>query len=281
MLNKKGLHVETTVVLILFLLVVVFLGVAQSNIFKTTTSAVDREACADSIIFKARSKLGLISSPVDIKCNTNKIEIKTKNLDEIKKTIAEEFALCAKQFHIGQIDFLSELDFHPGKDVFCFICSNIEFSEEVKEKHPKIEIREYLNTEKIINGKTVAHFISNDPEFKFTGEQVASIDTSKNLYALFYALKYNTWGEKIGWSTATAGGVTIAFSITGGTFGLLGGLPGAISGAVLGAKIGAVVGTIAGIGEIATDTGVKPEYLPGFLLVSGEGVEKECTELIA
>ena len=287
LLNKKGLTRETIVILIVFLIVFGFVGLAISNVLKESGSAVDRTLCLQSVTDKARYKLGIIQAPTELNCKTNNIKIEKPNLNEIKETIAAEFALCARQFGADlekYPDFLSDKDFSLGKDVFCLPCSKIKFSEKVNQEYPKIEIRDYLNTEKIImlKGRTVAQYILKDDDAKFSEKEVGDIDTSQNLYVLFYGLKYNTWGQRIGWSTITAGGgTTIVFSIVGGAFGLIGGVPGAITGAIGGAKIGAVVGTILGVGEIATNTGVKPEYLEGFLLVSGESISEQCTELIA
>jgi len=69
----------------------------------------------------------------EINCKTNTLVIEDTDPKVIMRTVAEEAYWCWWQFKEGQADFQSlGIDETP----WCFICTNIDFSNRVKEKYP-------------------------------------------------------------------------------------------------------------------------------------------------
>ena len=99
---------------------------------------------------------------------------------------------CWKQFGKGKIDFLDDYDFGTS-DNYCFICTQIKFSEDIKNK--KItDFAKYLDETKIyLENITYTEYFTESKNAKFSGvPELASLNevpTSEDLYILFLAKK--------------------------------------------------------------------------------------------
>ena len=94
------------------------------------SKGADRNACRNSVVLKAfnPTKIG------ELNCRTNYVEINTLDQQEIMRKVAEEAYWCWWQFKEGEADFKSLGGFEGP--VWCFLCSDIQFSDNVKEKYP-------------------------------------------------------------------------------------------------------------------------------------------------
>jgi len=113
-----------------------------SEIFKIGGDSVDREACRNSVLLKERSKV--LGEPLisDVRCETNLVEVDSTDQDIVFHEITNEMYDCWYQFGEGKRDFLSDYDF-AGSNEWCFVCSRIDFSEDVKEEYPKINMDDF------------------------------------------------------------------------------------------------------------------------------------------
>jgi len=148
--DKKGAMMETVVKAIPVILIgAILLGVVLVGVFYFTKSSVDREACRDSVLLKARSKVLGETLFDQIQCEIDNVEVKATGEDEIYGEIAGEMYDCWYQFGEGKVDFLDNYDAWQG-DNWCFVCSKISFDEEVQEEHDELDgLYDFLSTKTI------------------------------------------------------------------------------------------------------------------------------------
>ncbi len=136
MVNKKGVS-YTVVALIVALAVGIVLLLFTSGFASILTKGADRNSCRDSVVIKAFNPI----KTGELNCRTNYISISTLDQKEIMQTVAEEAYWCWWQFKEGEADFLEldkkEIWVKGGINSWCFICSDISFSDKVKEKYPQ------------------------------------------------------------------------------------------------------------------------------------------------
>jgi hypothetical protein len=150
-LDKKGEMMRVIVVAIPVIIVAGILFFATTTILQIGEDSVNREACRDSVLLKERSKI-LGNTLIDnVVCETNLIEIKSTDKNEIYGEITNEMYDCWYQFGEGKRDFLDNNDF-MGSDEWCFVCSRIDFDEDVKDKYSELsmgEFNDFLKTENL------------------------------------------------------------------------------------------------------------------------------------
>ncbi|MBT6734734.1 hypothetical protein HOA69_00005, partial [Candidatus Woesearchaeota archaeon] len=109
-LDKKGEMMRVIVVAIPVIIVAGILFFATTTILQIGEDSVNREACRDSVLLKERSKI-LGNTLIDnVVCETNLIEIKSTDKNEIYGEITNEMYDCWYQFGEGKRDFLDNND---------------------------------------------------------------------------------------------------------------------------------------------------------------------------
>ncbi len=178
--------VVTAIVVIIAGAILLFAAKLIADIGK---ESVDREACRNSVLLKERSKV--LGKPLigDITCETNFVEVDDTGLDEIKSIVTNEAYDCWYQFGEGERDFLSDYDAWKG-DNWCFVCSRIDYSEDVQKEVSGYELVGYWAENKI-PGKSLTFFdylygedVSYTPETDYM-----NLPTDEPTYVVFFADK--------------------------------------------------------------------------------------------
>nr|MBA4405380.1 hypothetical protein [Nanoarchaeum sp.] len=190
--GKKGLESNIVVAIIIIVSAVILL-IAVKLITDIGNDAVDREACRTSVLLKEKSKLLGTNPLVDkLNCETNLVDVNSKDEIEIKKIISEEMYDCWYQFDEGKRDFLDTWDFGKG-DNYCFVCSRIDFSKETQEEISSFgDLSTYLNTQAIpLKGQTTffEYFYGDDYNPASYQSIEENYPTNKPMYVVFFADK--------------------------------------------------------------------------------------------
>jgi len=269
--NKKGMDMRIIVTAIIVIIAAGILLYGTKLLADIGKDSVDREACRDSVLLKARTKL--LGNPIagDIHCKTNTIEIDAKDSYESNSIIANEMYDCWYQFVEGDADFLDDHDWGKG-DNWCFVCSRIEFSDETQKDVSQINgLFDFLRTEPLpfTGQKTYFEYIykdaSNDVAPQNFGE---TFDTSKPVYVVFFGDKRFEW---------VSGDTQDILTIAGQTLGTL--WAGAKIGGLWGSKgglWGVVIGTVGGI--VYNKASVKTGYVSGLYVGSDDTVIQRCRQ---
>ena len=277
-LNKRGIALETIVKAIPVILMAGILLFIVVQYIEFGSSAVDREACKDSVLLKERSKI--LGKPLlkDVNCKTNSIEIKSSDENEVSKLISEEMYDCWYQFGEGKRDFLDDWDPWKG-DNWCFVCSRIDYNEDTQKKVPQLHLNNYLATQKIPFTEDLTffeYFYGKDSTLNHVPDTI--LDTSSPTYILFFADKRlnKEWLIDPTKLDSTDGAFLGGGCVGAGTAGALVGtvIPGV--GNVVGAVVGCVGGTIiAGTYEIIFR---KTNYISGLYVGSSEEMIEACNQ---
>ena len=181
-------------------------------IFGETSSSASREVCRDSVLLKARSNI--IGKPLvdDINCKTDNVEIESSDTAEIYSEIAGEMYDCWYQFGAHEQDFLDNFDFGLG-DNWCFICSRIDFEENVRNDIAEIDVDEfnnYLATETIpLKGdQTFYNYFYDDVDIELQESNSAWL-TDEPLYVAFFGDKREEFNTAF-WTEAGVGALGLA-----------------------------------------------------------------------
>ena len=154
MKNKKGelttKQLVTMIILIVSFVIVLFL-LFRLNLGETS----NKEICRNSVVLKSQS--ALISGSLNCRTNylcisgggdceeipvTSKIEVNSKNSEEIMKSLADEMSDCWWVFGEGKVDYADAGSFER---LVCSICSIVEFDEKVNEETSEISYLEFYD----------------------------------------------------------------------------------------------------------------------------------------
>jgi len=251
-----------------------------TNILGGAGEIADRETCRTSVLMKAQTKIMGESLYENINCKTEVHEVKSTNEEEIYKFIAYRMYDCWYQFAEGEKDFLGNLDI-GNSDEWCWICSRIDFDENVQKKYPEIKMEDfhnYLKTESLPleEESTFYEYFYGETPGKIEGnmDNPSLIwKTDDPLYVSFLAdhnRKYDTafWVELAtgaGMVVLCAGSIMAAIGTLGG-----GGIT-AGSAAVICAK----ATTVAAV-SFTMMAGVKGDYLMGLDVSSAKDTTSWC-----
>lgn len=186
---KKG-AISVLTVIIISLIGLLVMGYSLKSIAEVMQGATDKKMCKQSVELKASAKIlerDYMDVPIRCKSNYELIENK-KELDKIGEIITNDFYDCWDQFGRGEVDFLNaQREFIEWQgplstyDTYCFICTKIIFSEELKGLK-LTGIKEAINQNQLINNI-------------FPEDQINKLESSivnKPIYIAFVAVK----GEK-------------------------------------------------------------------------------------
>lgn len=287
-LNKKA-AISIEFIMILIILVVSFAVILLFYYAFDWKGEIDKEACHQSVIYKATVPNMFEQKVVEIplNCKTEKIcisdssrkgacdseyagekyqTIDLKETDEIKrneeinKIIAEKLYECWWMMGQGKVQLYSR-NFLEKKT--CVICTRIVFDKELKiEKVPGLLT--YLKNNKIPNSQlTYWQFLENSNSNNIYGlNKSTDVITTKPHAIVFAEVDADAWKK---WTTrgiGTAGGA-VAGAYVGGIIGSI--VPG--PGNVIGAGVGGIIGFL-GTGEISNkidDFFHKDKILPAWL----------------
>lgn len=245
--GKKGLE-SSIIVAIIIIISGVILLFAVKAIANIGNDAVDREACRTSVLLKEKSKL-LGTNPLitDLNCETNLVDVNSKDEVEIKKIIVNEMYDCWYQFGEGKRDFLDNYDFGRG-DNYCFVCSRIDFSEKTQNEVPQItNLMSYLSNEQLPlhTQETFFDYLYGKDSYVKPTEDESIFSTKTPLYIVFFADKrLDAWDN-----VQQEGKVAIAATILGAIGGCIaGGIGGTLALPIIGTTVGCVAGAKLGIG---------------------------------
>ena len=270
-LNKRGIALETIVKAIPVILMAGILLFIVVQYIEFGSSAVDREACKDSVLLKERSKT--LGRPLigDVNCKTHTIEIEQKDPYDVKSEIAGEMYDCWKQFGEGEVDFLNDNDFGRG-DNWCFVCSRIDFSEDTQKEVPEIEnFFDFLKTEAIpldSENRDFFTYIYGDVSNDVTPQDYNhDYSTEDPFYIVFFGDKRFDIipSEDKDW-------LSIVTHIGGAIW--TGAKVGAMTGAKLGGVKGAAIGAVAGI--VFHYSGTKTKYVSGLYVGPSSEMIERC-----
>jgi hypothetical protein len=187
---------------VLFMLVFIFLFAFITGLGKTALDVADNSNCKSTVFLAAKTGGLWRGDPID--CPTNFVEfknVKSRNIDDVKKRIAEGTADCWDKFGEGKLQLFPHEATFPergGGDIveYCNVCEVYEF-----DNVPQIEhFGEYLSEEKVPQRfddeqRTYLEYLSNVAvreekvsEYE-SGLKEIDIDTSKPYMSLFVYTK--------------------------------------------------------------------------------------------
>ncbi|MCD4759979.1 hypothetical protein K8R33_03755 [archaeon] len=281
-MDKKGMTMWTIVGLLIVLISGVVLLWVTGAFANLGSDSLDREACRNSVLLRAQTKI-LGNSPfgMDFDCETNLVEIDSKDEDEIYETIAGEMYDCWYQFAEGEKDFMPDWDLWKG-DNWCFVCSRIDFSEDIKKEInniPLSDFNDFLATERIPLGskRTFYEYFYKVDSSGYMGYSTdSSVDLNDSLYVVFFADKRaDLW--KNFWETPDTTEIVLGVgSCVGGAY--IGGAIGSVVLPVAGTAVGGVIGCAGGliIDVFAETLARKTDYVSYLYVGSAEEVAGAC-----
>jgi hypothetical protein len=244
--GKKGALVTYTII---GAILVIIAAAILFMIYNKVPKNYDKDACHNSVLLRNNAFLrgdiipGVNTEIIPLQCKTEEVKINDADQETIKRTIADSMYDCWWMLGEGKINFFAR---KLTRSSYCVICSTIDFSDNVKERYPKIEnFDSYLINNKIpLHNETYMQY--------FTGKEIhagdqnlaqqgsVNIDTSKS-YAVIYSLvKRDKLLEVVG-GIAGELGVGLGVSAAAGAIGITIGTGGIVLVAAIGLVAGAVV----------------------------------------
>lgn len=234
-MKKKGIEATVLVEIILGLMILAIMGYFVYGYSKTTSDLSGKAAVQAWVLETGKKQeiaqytLSDIGRPPVGQLANEPILISTDEqlLRESKRIIAEGMVECWDAFARGQVNFLGK---NPDKEIFCYPCYTISFSESLKDK--KLEgLNEFLQNQKPVAGPdqpTYFDILTNrDVAFTRIETKDDTIPAKDNLYIYFFAGSASTWRTIAAYSAS-----------------------GAVAGAYFGGPIGAALGALAGAGKV-------------------------------
>lgn len=232
-MNKKGSMIQSTLIGI----IIVLLSAAIIFFFLKALpykEQVDIEACHNSVVLRnnalVRGEGGLPEIPLN--CKTQEVEIKTTNEDSIKREIANQMYTCWWMLGEGKMKFLTDslskeygipigekgIPFTHNVKSSCVICSNIKFSDKLKEKNLQLDMASYMEQTKVPsrNITYLQYFTEQDDAVLPTDVDAPAITTDKDYIVLFMNIEGDSFWEVLKRDAATLG---IIGGITSMSFG--------------------------------------------------------------
>jgi len=264
MWDKKGLETLTNIILIILVAAILILFIANP-FTKTISENQDRQQCYASVLMKSRTGFFGQESEAPLNCKTMDINSELTDEIEIKKGIADELYWCYRQFGSGKVDFAGEMAL--TKNVKCFICDEISFSEKTQKDIERIEdFYLFLNSEDSPSGVTYAEYILNQEDANFKEDRNDFvIDTDKTYGVAFILEKKN----KNAWDF---GKELISLFKLEGVEGVIGTEPTTF---LILSRVG--LGGGVGLGYLAATT-LKNDLIPGFVIADYEVFEEYCDD---
>lgn len=215
--NKRGelttTQLVTIIVLIVSFIIILFM-IFRLNLGGTT----DKEICRNSVVLNDKSP---IEGPLDCKTNylcisgggdcegltaSEKIKVDPSSKEEIMKSIADEMSSCWYMF--GEDKKLNYAGGYLSTEVYCAVCSIVEFDENVQEKILKItysEFYDYLEKTKKDSSQSYLKYlygISNVDDLKFKTKTIVDINndfiSTKDKYSIITGLDSNANDNNFG-----------------------------------------------------------------------------------
>ncbi len=227
--NKRG-ELTSRQIVIIVILIISFAVIMLFYFRFDWKSETDKELCYNSVVNRGLIPVG--KEMTSLNCKTQQIcltmggecldapsnakEIKVKNEEEIIKEIANEMYDCWWMMGSGEINYAAGLDY---KTVYCAICSNIYFDEEIQKQSSTInygKLYSYLASENIPNKKqTYAEYLYDTNNLQEIGKKEiakrrslfsANIETNKH-YAIVTGIMEEETMAKLVKDAAIGGGV--------------------------------------------------------------------------
>ena len=216
---KKGLLFRNIVAGIVVLVIAGILLLIVTNILRSGGETSSREACRTSVLL--REQTAIFGEPLyggTLECETDVLEVESRDEEKIYETITNEMYDCWYQFGEGELDFEGEWDFWEG-DNWCFVCSRLDFGDGTQEEYSELEgLFNYLKTEKVPFSEDQTFFeyfygetyVSNVQDFEIATQNFEEkYSTQEPLYITFFSDKRTT-GEDV----AESGYVALGTAVT-------------------------------------------------------------------
>ncbi len=217
-MNKKGLRNDVLILLILSLVILMIIGsfAYAFNLFASRESNV--EIVQAWVGQKVNSKLTLggkwppvreLDKPLIIK-NPKDLRYNGNEPPKFYREIADSMYDCWRAFDKGESDFIGSVsgitDYvkNVKKEIFCYPCRAISFSNEIKNDVPEVQgFLRYLNEYKPIEGEdklTYLQYLANDDTYTLSNEDLENdkFATDKDLYVMLFAASGRAWNQ-IAW----------------------------------------------------------------------------------
>ncbi len=195
-MNKKGIETDLLIGLISFAIILGIIFILTYNIGGILGAQTNTEAVNNWV--KARSLTQGVALPQVPPVPDLEDPLVIKNKEDLMwegdeppkayKEIATSMVNCWNAFDRGTRDFIQSTE----KEVFCFPCRAIKFSDEIKDD--KIEMSRfnyYLNSTHVAgqNSQTFLQVLSNDQNYVMTEDELADdkIIADKNLHIFMVA----------------------------------------------------------------------------------------------
>ena len=276
---KKAMTTAVLVVLIVTLagLIVMMYGLKTwSDITKDVTS---KEVCKQSVQLKATTKLSITPETefvdIPLRCSTDYKFIKSKkDLENVKKLIANDMYDCWDQFGKGEIDFLFHRDF--SGETYCFLCSKIVGTDPALKDMEITGLGDYLLKEKPLgSGMTYAEFLYPKTFDKTNLNEYNKLDLSNPIYVVYLinrGSRFDFLGSTKLQEVGIAIGAPLAGCIVSGGLALMGGITAPF--APLFCKVGAAGAGFLLIGEAAYNPST--DFTAQLLVTNSDGIIKRC-----
>ena len=207
-MNKKGIERQTIieliiaiiVIVILFFIITVYKDIGESTANKQAiqtwvrTNSLKQEVTA-GLADTSRPPIPYLQDPLEFELSD--LQYSQCAPPESYKEIADSMHNCWGAFDRGKSDFIQS----TAKEVFCYPCGIIKFSDEVKQNKFKITgLNDFLNTNKPIIGKnnpTYMQYLANDDNFYLDEEALRNdiITVDKDMYIIFFAASGRAWAD--------------------------------------------------------------------------------------
>jgi len=234
-MKKKGVTVQSTLIILIILIIsaALLFFILGGIPFQSTSS---KEACRQSVLMRSRSILGTHPTQgfYPLNCETEKIEISTRNEEIIKRDIANTMYDCWSILGEGKLDFFSEsewrdIGFFGTSKARCVICARINFDKSLKSKPEEFDILRYFDETKVPDKNyTYMEYFSERAGTHLTPEvRVDELTkTDQDLAVVYMAVKGDNFGQMMKREGLIVGGLLFGGAglskVFTGSFGTLG-----------------------------------------------------------
>lgn len=192
--NKKA-ELTSQQIITIIILIISFAVIISFLIVLNLKGNIDEETCRNSVILRGSVPLAGTTDSIQLKCKTKevcfymdeecressketeniKIEDKKQLLDELGQLMYD----CWWMMGAGEVTYEPKLkSSSPGMNVFCSICSNIYFDDEIKQEINEIKMEElYLNlaSQKTADDRSYLQYL-----YKFDSMEAAYVEALKS-----------------------------------------------------------------------------------------------------
>lgn len=277
MKNKKALAMSFVIILLVIMTIMVVMLVFSGRIREIYQNTLDKNICKSSVYSQHLASIKNIAMDSDIKCPMQRIEIREKEPEQIKKKMADLYANVCNEFGQGTLNLFGERE-----TTFCVIRDKISFRHKdiIIEDFTKYLTETYMPNKDVTYAQYCSGFKTERGEEFFKGNinqlENAIIDTNKEYVIMFVYVKgeeeWREFAEFFGTSSKAQKGMYLGFGLMFAGYGLSAtgagsiiGLPLAYTGKVMLAG-GSVLTGASALLNWFTNQDIKMEWVSSFVI---------------